>query len=276
MNNSRAGRYLIVAALVAAFTFLVYLPTLQNDFVNYDDDYYIYNNLHIRLIDITFFKWAFGGIYAKNWHPLTWLSHAVDYSVWGPNPLGHHLTSIVIHALNTLLVVLLAIQLLAVVKSRQRAGEQGGTGLSEATIVTTGAVAGLLFGLHPIHVESVAWASERKDLLCAFFFLLSLLAYIKYARFITAEKNVTKPISWLSDKHYLLSLGFFVLALLSKSMAVTLPLVLLIVDWYPMGGFAKTRLRELLWRKSFFLYLRSMQALLRSYHKVHNMLFNHH
>ncbi|MGO9613009.1 MAG: tetratricopeptide repeat protein [Dissulfurispiraceae bacterium] len=252
MHKSHAGRYLIVAALVATFTFLVYLPTLQNDFVNYDDDYYIYDNLHIRSIDITFFKWALGGIYAKNWHPLTWLSHALDYSLWGPNPLGHHLTSIVIHAFNSLLVLLLAIQLLAVVKSRERTGGQGTTGLSDATILTTGVVAGLLFGLHPIHVESVAWASERKDLLCTFFFLLSLLAYIRYARFTADEKNTGKPISWLSDKNYLLSLGFFILALLSKSMAVTLPVVLLIVDWYPMRRVHKDTLKRIVTEKVIF------------------------
>src|SRR5208283_4657406 len=143
----------------------------------------------------------------------------------------------------------------AVVKSRERAGRQGTTGLSEATIVTTGVVAGLLFGLHPIHVESVAWASERKDLLCAFFFLLSLLAYIKYARFTTAQRKVTKPVSWLSDKHYLLSLGFFVLALLSKSMAVTLPVVLLIVDWYPMSRFRKDTLERIVMEKVIFFVL---------------------
>ncbi|MGO9614731.1 MAG: hypothetical protein ACLPX5_17090, partial [Dissulfurispiraceae bacterium] len=252
MNKSLVQKYSILAALVGAWTLLVYLPELQNGFLNWDDNVYIDDNPFIHSINIAFFKWAFFSFFAGNWHPLTWLSHALDYSLWGPNPLGHHLTSIVIHAFNSLLVVLLAIQLLAVVKSRERAGGQGTTGLSDATILTTGVIAGLLFGLHPIHVESVAWASERKDLLCAFFFLLSLLAYIRYARFTTAPKNTSKSISWLSDKNYLLSLGFFVLALLSKSMAVTLPVVLLIVDWYPMRRVHKDTLKRIVMEKVIF------------------------
>ena len=255
MSKSLARKYSILAALVGALTLLVYLPELQNGFLNWDDNVYIDDNSFIHPINAAFFKWAFFSFFAGNWHPVTWLSHALDYSLWGLNPLGHHLMSIIFHAANTILVVLLSIQLLAVVKSRERAGRQGTTGLSEATIVTTGVVAGLLFGLHPIHVESVAWASERKDLLCAFFFLLSLLAYIKYARFTTAQRKVTKPVSWLSDKHYLLSLGFFVLALLSKSMAVTLPVVLLIVDWYPMSRFRKDTLKRIVMEKVIFFVL---------------------
>jgi Tfp pilus assembly protein PilF len=134
--------------------------------------------------------------------------------------MGHHLTSIVLHGLNTFLVVILAIYLLRVASNFK--GIEGL--LSDRRIFTAGVITGLLFGLHPLHVESVAWVSERKDVLCAFFFLLSIMSYMSY----TTYKTYT---------NYLLCLGFFILALLSKPMAVTLPAVLLIMDWYPFRRF---------------------------------------
>src|SRR5512135_1394520 len=100
------------AFVVAVLTFLVYIPTLQNSFVNWDDDLYLYANYHLRSIDKQFFSCAFFDFYASNWHPLTWVSHAIDYALWGLNPFGHHLTSVLIHSANTFLVVLLAIRLL--------------------------------------------------------------------------------------------------------------------------------------------------------------------
>jgi hypothetical protein len=187
--NSRFSIYKIKVWLVALFiafiTLLIYLPALQNDFVNWDDPQYIYKNTHIQFIDINFLKWMFTSFYASNWHPLTWLSHAIDYAIWGLNPMGHHLTSIIFHGLNTFLVVLLIIRLvnygtppiLPLVKGGLRGGTKGG---EYYTPLSAGAVTGLLFGIHPLHVESVVWISERKDVLCAFFFLLSILYYLKY------------------------------------------------------------------------------------------------
>jgi hypothetical protein len=206
-----------VAAAVALLTLLVYLPALQNEFVDWDDNVYIFDNPYIRSLDMAFFKWAFWGFHAANWHPLTWASHALDYAVWGLNPLGHHLTSISLHALNTFLVVALVTRLLDAYNTKQNR-----PALNDRMVLIAAATTGLLFGLHPVHVESVAWVSERKDVLCALFFLLSLLSYLSY-------------VSSNTQKTYLLSLGFFVLALLSKPMAVTLPVVLLILDWYPYG-----------------------------------------
>ncbi len=95
---------------------MVYLSSLKNDFVGYDDSTYVVDNPHIRSFDLDFFKWAFFDFYAANWHPLTWISHALDYAVWGLNPLGHHLTNNILHAFNTFLVVLLVVRLL---ESRQ-------------------------------------------------------------------------------------------------------------------------------------------------------------
>jgi Tfp pilus assembly protein PilF len=189
-------------------------------------------NPHIRSLDAAFFKWAFFDFYSANWHPLTWMTHALDYAFWGLNPLGHHLTSIILHSVNTLLVVLFAVRLLDALSARTLR-----TGLSpflnERTILLVAGVTGLLFGLHPVHVESVAWVAERKDLLCALFFLLSIIMYMKYAGI---EKDETKTLHWTApffNRHYLYAVVFFVLALLSKPMAVTLPVILLILDWCP-------------------------------------------
>jgi hypothetical protein len=102
---------LAVAFLVALITVLVYLPALQNDFVNRDDNTYVYDNYHIQSIDFKFLKWMITSFNAANWHPLTWLSHAIDYATWGLNPMGHHLTNIIFHGLNTFLVVLIIIRL---------------------------------------------------------------------------------------------------------------------------------------------------------------------
>jgi tetratricopeptide (TPR) repeat protein len=218
----------LIAAASAIVTLLVYLPALWNEFVYWDDNLYVFENPHIRSLDGSFFRWAFSSFDASNWHPLTWISHAVDYAIWGMNPLGHHLTSIILHAVNTGLVVLLALQLLQIAKERG-SRDHSPSFLNDRAILIAAGVTGLLFGIHPVHVESVAWVSERKDLLCALFFLLSIMAYVKAAEGRGAEGK-RLPVRVL-----LPALGFFVLALLSKPMAVTLPVVLLILDWYPLG-----------------------------------------
>lgn len=147
--------------------------------------------------------------YFINWHPLTMLSYAVDYRFWCLDPFGNHLTNIVFHGLNTALVFLLAVRLIRL------------SGGAERGAVAAGVYAAFFFGLHPVHVESVAWVSERKDVLSAFFFILSVLAYIGYA-----EGGLKR---WCAA-----TLLFFVLALLSEPIAVTLPAVLLLLDFYPL------------------------------------------
>jgi tetratricopeptide (TPR) repeat protein len=213
-----------VAGFVSLLTFLVYLSGLHNEFVLWDDNVYVYENPHLHPLNLAFFRWAFSAFYAANWHPLTWVSHALDYAVWGLNPMGHHLTNNILHAVNTFIVVILIAKLLEAWRtSRQQdpllsLSEEGG-------YIVIAAVTGLLFGLHPLHVESVAWVSERKDLLCAMFFLLSTLAYTKYV----------SNVGGLRNEHYILVLFLFALALLSKPMAVSLPVVFLILDWHPFN-----------------------------------------
>ncbi|MCK9419643.1 MAG: tetratricopeptide repeat protein [Nitrospirae bacterium] len=221
MNITQKGKY-IIAVTIALATVLVYLPSLRNGFVGvWDDNINIVENLHIRSLDATFFRWAFLDFHGSNWLPLTWISLAVDYAFWGLNPLGYHLTNIILHVLNTLVVVFLVVKLLQAARERTTKPEFLAF-LSDRVILFIGGVTGLLFGIHPVHVESVAWAAERKDVLCALFFLLSIIWYANY-------------VSYKTYKTYMLTLGLFVLALMSKPMAVSLPVVLLILDWYPLN-----------------------------------------
>lgn len=218
----------LVAAAVALLTVLLYLPALTNGFVELDDDIYVLENTHIRSFGPAMLRWAFLGTgnYTGNWHPLTWISHAADYALWGPDPFGHHLTSILLHGVNTFLVVLLVYFLLS--------GGRTGT-LDDRRALAAAGVVGILFGLHPLHVESVAWVSERKDLLSALFFLLSIGAYLRAADAAGPDRSLIR------SRGYWPAVAFALLALLSKPMAVTLPAVLLVLDWYPLGRIASLR-----------------------------------
>jgi lipoprotein NlpI len=285
MERSNKAKYYL-AGLIALITFAVYLHALQNDFVVLDDDAYIFDNLHIRSFNLPFLRWAFLGFYASNWHPLTWMSHAMDYALWGLNPLGHHLTNIILHAVNTFIVVILAMRLREALTWTTEQTKPT-TFLHEQTVLITGVVTGMLFGLHPLHVESVAWVAERKDLLCALFFLLSILSYANFARGqgsgargqeLGAGRQKTEdrkktaeggenaksgPKKIFINKHYLLSLVLFVLALMSKPMAVTLPVVLLILDWYPFNRIHSLKtFRSALVEKLPFMALSLMSSIL--------------
>jgi hypothetical protein len=220
-----------LAGSIALITFLVYLGALHNTFA-WDDRAYVLGNPHIRSLDVTLLKWAFLDFYSANWHPLTWMTHALDYALWGLNPLGHHLTNNILHAANTFLTVILVVRLLEVLKTK-KAPNEGPSFLTDRAILITAGTTGLLFGLHPLHVESVAWVAQRKDFLCALFFLLCIILYTKYVS--EADNETTHRTSRFFNRRYLAVLGFFVLALLSKPMAVSLPLVLMILDWYPFN-----------------------------------------
>jgi tetratricopeptide (TPR) repeat protein len=224
-----------LAGSIALLTLVVYSSDLRNNFVaSWDDGTYILNNPFIRSFNINFFKWAFFDFYASNWHPLTWLSHAVDYALWGLNPRGHHLTNNILHAVNTFLVVILLSRLLEAWQ-KTAAKKGASTFLDDRAVLITAGITGFLFGLHPLHAESVAWVAERKDVLCALFFLLSVGEYTKYASVMDDESVQKKLPSRFLNRHYAGSFGFFVLASLSKPMAISLPLVLLLLDWHPFG-----------------------------------------
>jgi protein O-mannosyl-transferase len=230
----KTGTYqYFVGGLVSLITFLVYLPALHNEFVNWDDGIYVYENPYIQKVNMNFVQWAFFDFHAGNWHPLTWISHALDYAIWGLNPFGHHLTNNIIHSLNALVVVLLGVKLVELFHKRSNREKTSFFPSNENSPLIVGTVAGMLFGIHPLHVESVAWIAERKDVLCALFFLLSIRSYINFVDSGIANSPFKRMTSRFFNKRYLYALGFFILALLSKPMAVTLPVVLIIIDWFP-------------------------------------------
>ena len=202
------------AVLLALITAGVYWPVTGFDFTNYDDpDYIIYNPMVQHGVTGQSVAWAFTTDHASNWHPLTWISHTLDCDLYGLKPGGHHLTSLLFHVANTVLLFLLL---------------EGLTGA-----MWRSALVAALFAWHPLHVESVAWVSERKDVLCAFFWLLTLMAYGKYV--IKSKGAGARPRSPKSKVFwYGAALVFFALALLSKPMAVTLPFVLLLMDYWPL------------------------------------------
>ncbi|MBI1912239.1 MAG: tetratricopeptide repeat protein [Deltaproteobacteria bacterium] len=225
----------IVFALPAAIiTFLMYLGSLRNGFVNWDDPGYILENPNLASFN---FKWIFTELFYSNWHPLTTLSYVIDFNVWGLNPFGYHLENVILHAINTFFVAVLTMRLVEL-KSAQK-----------GLIIFAGLFSGLLFGLHPLHVESVAWISERKDVLCGFFFFLTILSYIKYC-------STNSVVSFLS------SLIFFSLALMSKPMAITLPVVLMLIDFYPLERFSFKNIGKIVVEKIPFFALSLISAIL--------------
>ncbi|MDO8446221.1 MAG: tetratricopeptide repeat protein [Deltaproteobacteria bacterium] len=242
-----SNKNLTLPFLIALVTFITYLPALNNDFVNWDDPTYVYENPHLQLLNLDFIEWAFSSVYFSNWHPLTMISYALDYSIWGLNPFGYHLTNIFFHACNTFLVFVLVVRLIECQPNSPIPlfNKEGVRGRYPSSLVAA-SVTALLFGIHPIHVESVAWVSERKDVLCAFFFLLALLVYLRYV----SAKTRTSLL-------YSLCLLLFAMALLSKPMAVSFPVVLLILDFYPLKRFraGDEKIKRILAEKlPFFLF----------------------
>jgi tetratricopeptide (TPR) repeat protein len=202
LHNARLWPWLI---LLAVLTTLPYAQMETHQFINWDDSYYVSNNPIVSAgLSPNGVVWAFSTGTASNWHPLTWISHMLDSSLFGPTPQAAHLANLAWYLGCVMLAFFLFLRLDA----------------APATAFFMAA----FFGLHPLHVESVAWAAERKDLLCAFFFLAATLAYLSYAR----RQNLAR---------YLLATGFFVLSLLSKPMAVTWPCVALLLDYWPLGRF---------------------------------------
>ncbi|MGB8010425.1 MAG: tetratricopeptide repeat protein [Terriglobales bacterium] len=196
-------RTVLLCLLLAASVLLAYIPATHNGFLNYDDDEYITNNPHVKAgLTWTTVKWAFATYDQANWHPLTWLSHALDCQLFGLNPAGHHLVNVLLHAANVVLLFLLL---------------QGVTGFRWRSLMVAA-----LFALHPINVESVAWAAERKNVLSMLFFLLALHAYSWYTR---------RP----GLGRYALVVFVFALGLLSKPQVITFPFLLLLWDYWPLG-----------------------------------------
>lgn len=196
------NRKLLLSLALVVLTVLVYFPIRENAFINFDDTSYITRNPHVTSgLEWSTVEWAFSTFDAGNWHPLTWLSHALDYQVFGLNPAGHHFVNVGLHAVNAALIFLVLASL---------------TGLPWRSWMVAA-----LFAVHPLNVESVAWAAERKNTLSMLFFLLAVGAYLGY---------VKKP----GAARYALVAGLFSLGLMSKPQIITLPLVLLLLDYWPL------------------------------------------
>jgi len=196
---------IVICLLLVMVSTLIYFQLNGFEFVTYDDELYITKNPYIKAgFTRESIVWAFTSGYAANWHPLTWLSHILDIELYGLNPMGHHWTNLQIHMINCILLFLFL------------------QWISGA--IWRSAFVAALFAVHPLHVESVAWVAERKDILCAFFWILSMLAYVGYVR----RPNKTR---------YLLLLILFTLGLMSKPMIVTLPFALLLLDFWPLNRY---------------------------------------
>jgi len=196
-------RDILVCLFLVMATFAVYWQVHNFDFVNFDDDDYIYENPHVREgLTLESITWAFTTMHASNWHPLTWLSHMLDSHVYGMNSGRHHLTNLLFHIANTLLLFFVFRKMT--------------DSLWQSAFVAA------LFALHPCHVGSVAWVSERKDVLSTFFWMLTMWSYIRYAEHPAVNR-------------YLLVVLCLTLGLMSKPMLVTLPFVLLLLDYWPLN-----------------------------------------
>jgi tetratricopeptide (TPR) repeat protein len=202
-----------IAVVLFVGTVLLFSRTLANDFVNYDDPDYVTSNGHVKAgLNVSGVRWAFRSHEASNWHPLTWVSHMLDWSLFGPKPRGHHATSILLHALTAVLVFEVFRRLTAA--------------------MWTSALLAALFAWHPLRVESVAWVAERKDVLSGLFWFVTLWAYGEYASRSRMGGATPKKQPGL---FYGLALVAFALGLMAKPMLVTLPCVLLLLDVWPLG-----------------------------------------
>jgi tetratricopeptide (TPR) repeat protein len=202
INISPKKQIMIVYIVLIVVTLAVFWQVNQHDFINLDDNVYVTENSNIQSgITLDGLRWAFSTTYAEFWHPLTWLSLMLDYQLFGLNAGGYHLTNLILHIMSALLLFWLFNRM---------------TGS-----IWRSAFVAALFALHPLHVESVAWIAERKDVLSAFFWMLTLCLYVYYT-----EKPVIK--------RYLLVLLCFVCGLMSKTMVVTLPIVMILLDYWPL------------------------------------------
>ncbi|QWR77553.1 tetratricopeptide repeat protein [Candidatus Magnetomonas plexicatena] len=205
ITSGNTGDIFTAAVFITVLTVFVFIDVRGFDFVNLDDNKYMFDNQRvIHGLTLDNVLWAFKTTYSFYWQPLTWLTHMLDIEMYGLNPGGHHITSLIIHVLNSILLFYAFY-------------------LINADMLRSGAIAAL-FALHPMHVESVAWIAERKDVLTAFFYIASVALYFSYAK---------KP----SLRKYIYVTIAFILSIMSKPMAVTLPVSLLLLDVWPCGRF---------------------------------------
>src|SRR5437667_1120360 len=205
----------LLPVLIALVTVVPFLQTLDNQFVNWDDDKNLLKNPHYRGLGWSQLRWMWTAFHLGHYIPLTWMTFGLDYLLWGMNPLGYHLTNLLLHAANAVVFFFITRRLLT--RALPSPSERG------HTLAVSAAFAALVFAIHPLRVESVAWATERRDVLSGLFYLSAVLAYLR------ACDREERGRGW-----YWGAVALFAGALLSKSMAVNLPVVLMILDVYPL------------------------------------------
>ena len=210
MNSSKHLRSFVLPFLVSAFTIVAFFPVLHNGFVDWDDAAVLLNNPHYRGLGWTEISWMFTTLHMSLYRPITWVTFGLDYLLWGMNPAGYHFTSLLFHAVNAVLAYFIAVRLLSLGHDNRNA------------IRLVAAFAAMLFALHPLRVEAVAWSAARSEPVAACFVFLSLICYL------SAVENSSR-LTWMSA-----AVGFFALSLLSKASAVTFPIVLVAFDFYPL------------------------------------------
>ncbi|OGS36695.1 MAG: hypothetical protein A2506_01410 [Elusimicrobia bacterium RIFOXYD12_FULL_66_9] len=216
-------------------------PALHNGFVNWDDAANLLENTHYRGLGWTQLRWMFTSLFPPPYQPLSWLTFGADYCLWGLDPMGYHLTNLVLHAANAVVFFFISARLLAAARD---------TETNAAGVRLAAALSALLFAVHPLRVESVAWATERRDVLSGFFYLLTILSYLRLGREPASPRRLAAP------------LVLYLLSLFAKGMGITLPLVLIILDVYPLRRLSGAprewlgpKARALLWEKVPFFAL---------------------
>jgi len=207
---------LLIVAFIALCAFIAFFPALQNEFVQWDDHDMFLNNLNYRRFGWENLRWMFTTFHMGHYEPLAWITLAFDYSFWGLNPTGYHLTNLIFHAINAVLFYFVSLRLLAFVWGRTT---------NALTLRIGAAIAALAFAIHPLRVESVAWATERRDVLSGLLILITVVCYLNAAA--AETKNAYQK--WMFG-----AVGCFLLSLLSKAIGMTLPVVLVILDVYPL------------------------------------------
>jgi hypothetical protein len=223
----------LIPALVAGVTLVTFLPALRCGFVNWDDDRNLIANPMFRGFDADRLAWMFTTFYGGHYQPLTWLSYAVDHAVWGMRPVGYHLTNTLLHTLCAVLFYVVAIRVLTRVTDRPGPEREPLLRSGEAVVKWAAGFAALLFAVHPLRVESVVWATERRDVLSGVFFLASLLAYM---RAIDRARG-----SW---RWHLAAWACMLLSLGAKAIGMILPVVMLVMDVYLRGGWRAGAVRR--------------------------------
>jgi hypothetical protein len=237
-GNKKKLLLAILGAVAFAITLAVFSGALNNNFVDFDDEIYVLKNPVIKLLENGETWKIFAGMHHFNyWHPVAWFSHAIDYNFYKMDPWGYHLTSVVIHSVTSATVFYLFISLIFSARPQSKLSWN---------VLLAAFFTSLVYGLHPLRVEAVAWISERKELLGGFFYFCGLLTYIQFA----AAKS--------KKGRYLLFIGtliIFCLGLMSKPHVVTFPAILLLIDWYPLRRFEEigNRGKVLLEKVPFFV-----------------------